>query len=75
MRIKKPVALLLALALLLCGCGAPEVPAPPPLNRTASSASEMMTSASPPSRLYFTALSQRLYTISSSSSYTPFTVT
>lgn len=45
MRIKKPVALLLALALLLCGCGAPEVPAPPPLNRTASSASASTVSA------------------------------
>ena len=39
MRIKKPVALLLALTLLLCGCGAPDVPAPPSLNRSVSGAS------------------------------------
>ena len=45
MRIKKPLALLLALALLLCGCGAPGAAAPPQLERSVSSASASVVSA------------------------------
>ena len=45
MRKKGIAALIAATALLLCGCGVPDVPAPPPLNRNASSASVSAVSA------------------------------